>query len=215
MRGEKGYAECVLIKRRCRATAMTDRRTLDRQIASLMQAAQAGDNAAYGQLLKELTPRIRQIVRHRRRFLRVEDPEDLVQDILLSVHTVRATYDPRRPFMPWLVAIIRNRLADVARRDARRVAHEVTVDDLAVTFADTHANPSSQGVGDPDALKQAIQTLPPGQRDAIEMLKLRGLSLKEAAAESGTSVGALKVATHRAMATLRRVLGREAERHEH
>jgi RNA polymerase sigma factor (sigma-70 family) len=194
---------------------MTDRGTVDRHIASLMRAAQAGDAAAYGQLLTQLIPRIRQIVRHRRRFLGIEDPEDVVQDILLSIHAVRATYDPRRPFMPWLVAIIRNRLADVARRDARRIAHEVTVDDLAVTFADERANAASESIGDPDALKQAIQRLPPGQRNAIEMLKLHGLSLKEAAAASGTSIGALKVATHRAMATLRRILGRESERHGH
>jgi RNA polymerase sigma factor (sigma-70 family) len=191
---------------------MTDRSTIDRHITGLMQAAQAGNADAYVQLLNEITPRIRQLVCHRRRFLGVEDPEDLVQDILLSLHAVRATYDPRRPFMPWLAAIVRNRLADVARRDARRVAHEVTVDDLAVTFSDETANPPSEAVGDPEAMKQAIQTLPPGQRNAIEMLKLRGMSLKEAAAASGTSIGALKVATHRAMATLRRILGRDPGR---
>jgi DNA-directed RNA polymerase specialized sigma24 family protein len=49
-------------------------------------------------------------------------------------------------------------------------------------------------------------TVPAGQREAIELLKLRELSLKEAAAASGTTVGALKVATHRAMIALRRVL---------
>lgn len=38
------------------------------------------------------------------------------------------------------------------------------------------------------------------------MLKLRGLSLKEAAAASGTSIGALKVATHRAINALRKTL---------
>jgi RNA polymerase sigma-70 factor (ECF subfamily) len=48
-----------------------------------------------------------------------------------------------------------------------------------------------------------VRALPEGQRQAIELLKLKELSLKEAAAISGTSVGALKVATHRAMATLR------------
>ena len=57
-----------------------------------------------------------------------------------------------------------------------------------------------------EALHQAIQTLPSGQRQAIELLKLREMSLKEAAAASGTTVGALKVATHRAMVALRRLL---------
>jgi len=52
--------------------------------------------------------------------------------------------------------------------------------------------------------------LSPGQRDAIEMLKLREMSLKEAAAARGTSIGALKVSVHRAMATLRRALIKES-----
>ena len=60
--------------------------------------------------------------------------------------------------------------------------------------------------GDPDALAQAIQALPPGQRQAVELLKLRELSLKEASALTGLSIGALKLATHRAVASLRRTL---------
>jgi RNA polymerase sigma-70 factor (ECF subfamily) len=51
-----------------------------------------------------------------------------------------------------------------------------------------------------------VQSLPRKQRDAIELVKLRELSLKEAAAVTGMSIGALKVATHRAVAALRRVL---------
>jgi RNA polymerase sigma-70 factor (ECF subfamily) len=148
-------------------------------------------------------------VRAQRKFLRTEDVEDLVQDILLSLHAVRATYDPRRPFMPWLMAIARNRLADGARRYARRAAHEVPVEALPVTFSDEGTNRDDGGYRDAEALKRAIRGLPAGQRDAIEMLKLREMSLKEAAAASGTSVGALKVAVHRAMATLRKTLIRE------
>src|SRR5438093_13494179 len=174
--------------------------------AELMCAAQAGDADAYIQLLNEITPRIRQIVRRQRRFLGADDIEDLVQDILLSVHAVRATYDPQRPFMPWLLAITRNRLADSARRYVRGSAHEVHVENLSVTFPDTRPNTTMDAYGDPDALKQAIASLPRMQRDAIEMLKLREMSLKEAADACNTTVGALKVATHRAMATLRKML---------
>jgi DNA-directed RNA polymerase specialized sigma24 family protein len=76
----------------------------DRALTTLMQAAQAGDTQAYVQLLKEIAPRLRQIVRGQRRFLKSEDIEDIVQDVLLSLHAVRATYDRQRPFMPWLIA---------------------------------------------------------------------------------------------------------------
>ena len=56
------------------------------------------------------------------------------------------------------------------------------------------------------ALREAICVLPEGQREAIELIKLQGLSLKEAAAATGSTVGALKVATHRALAALRIIL---------
>ena len=53
------------------------------------------------------------------------------------------------------------------------------------------------------ALVGAIDKLPPDQRDAIRMLKLKEMSLKEASRASGRSVTALKVATHRAIKNLR------------
>ena len=106
----------------------------DNHFAELMRAAQAGNTGAYAQLLGEITPRIRRIVRRQRRFLETEDIEDLVEDVLLSVHAVRATYDPRRPFMPWLLAITRNGLADGARRYDRGMAHEVHVENWDVTL---------------------------------------------------------------------------------
>lgn len=185
---------------------MTDDGSTDRRFANLMRAAQGGDAESYARLLEAITPRLRRVIRRRRRFLNTDEAEDLVQDVLLSVHAVRSTYDPARSFMAWLLAITRNRLADSARRYARRSAHEVIVDDLAVTFSDDRANITLGDSVDVDPLKAAIQALPRGQRDAIELLKLRELSLKEAAAASGTSIGALKVATHRAMRALRRAL---------
>src|SRR5262249_16028244 len=182
----------------------------DHALATLMQAAQGGNTQAYLLLLKEITPRFQQILRGQPRFLKIPDIEDLVQDVLLSVHAVRATYDPRRPFMPWLMAITRHRLADAARRYTRRTAHEVQVENVPVTFSDDGANIDTDGYRDAEALRQAIRDLPPGQRDAIELLKLREMSLKEAAAASGTSIGALKVSVHRAIATLRKALIRES-----
>src|ERR1700681_139012 len=181
------------------------------RLAALMRSAQGGDADAYAGLMQELTVRVRQIVRHRRAFLEHADVEDLVQDVLLSVHAVRATYDVTRPFLPWVLAITRNRLADAARRYARSGAHEVVVENLDVTFFSEHANTMKTTYGDPDALKEAIADLPTGQRTAIELLKLREMSLKEAAAASGTSVGALKVATHRAMEALRRKLQKDVQ----
>jgi RNA polymerase sigma-70 factor (ECF subfamily) len=186
---------------------------LDEQLRLLMREAQKGDADAYRALLTAVTPRIRRIVVARRGFLGAADVEDLVQDVLLSVHTVLATYDSSRPFMPWLLAIVRNRLVDAARRYGRQQAHETQVDDLHVTFREIATNTTDEGIGDVEALEHAIRALPAGQREAIELLKLREMSLKEASAATGTSVTALKVATHRAIVSLRRMLGVSSDEH--
>jgi RNA polymerase sigma factor (sigma-70 family) len=182
------------------------------RLGALMRAAQAGDATAYLDLLRALTPQIRRIIAGRRAFAGPQDVEDLVQDVLLSLHAVRATYDPGRPFMPWLLAIVRNRLADGARRYARTASREVRVEDPEVTFTEPVTNPFSDTSDRVEALHQAVRALPAGQRQAIELLKLQGHSLREAAAATGTSIGALKVATHRAMAALRKALGGIARR---
>jgi RNA polymerase sigma factor (sigma-70 family) len=182
----------------------------DRRLADLMRSVQDGDHSAYVLLLEEVAPLIRQTVRRQRSFLQPVDVEDLVQDILLSLHSVRATYDPRRPFLPWLMAIARNRIADGARRYVRRSANEVTVEHLPVTFASDETNASGDAYGDAEALRQAMRGLPRGQREAIEMLKLREMSLREAAAATGLSIVALKVAVHRGMKALRKALVTES-----
>lgn len=186
---------------------------VDEQLRRLMHEAQKGDADAYRALLTAVTPRIRRIVRARRGFLGASDTEDLVQDVLLSVHAVLATYDPSRPFMPWLMAIVRNRLVDAARRYGRQHVHETQVDDLQVTFNEIATNATDERIGDVEALEHAIRALPAGQRQAIELLKLREMSLKEASAATGTSVAALKVATHRAIVSLRRILGVSSDEH--
>lgn len=180
-----------------------------------MRAAQEGDGEAYLQLLHAVTPRIRKVVQRHRGFAGAAEVEDLVQDVLLSLHAVRATYDASRPFAPWLLAIVRNRLADGARRYARTAQREVTLEDLDVTFRERGANEELSAQSDAAALREAVRGLPEAQRQAIELTKLKELSLKEAAAVSGMSVGALKVATHRAMATLRQTLGKTRDANEH
>jgi RNA polymerase sigma-70 factor (ECF subfamily) len=185
---------------------MQGRAETDR-LSHLMRLAQDGDRTAYAELLNAITPLLRAAIRRTRPFLQPSDVDDLMQTILLAVHSVRATYDPKRPFVPWLMAIVRNQIAEGARRYARRAGRE---EPLPETFSDIEANVVEASHGDAEAVRRAIAVLPTAQRQAIEMLKLKEMSLKEAAAASGMSITALKVATHRAMRALRKALLLEA-----
>ena len=175
----------------------------DRQLSSLMRKAQDGDQAAYASLLREVLPILKRVVQAGLGFLPVMDREDLVQEILMSVHAARATYDPTRPFKPWLMTITHNRMVDQARRNSRRAANEMSVDEYPADVADAAAGAAADRYGDPEQLRRAIKVLPKGQRSALELLKLREMSLKEASQATGMSIGALKVSVHRAIKTLR------------
>ncbi|WP_211454870.1 sigma-70 family RNA polymerase sigma factor [Collimonas antrihumi] len=177
--------------------------TLDWSI--YMARAQEGDGEAYRRLLEEITPYLRVLAI--RRIGNRSDAEDAVQDILLTIHTVRHTYDPTRPFGPWLVAIASRRIIDSLRRQGRHNAHEAPLDQDYETLSASEANLQEEAT-DASMLRAAVARLPAGQRDAIQMLKLEEMSLKEAAASSGMSVAALKTATHRALKSLRKMIGK-------
>lgn len=173
----------------------------------LMRAAQDGDRTAYARLLSELLPALRRIVRHRCR--NPQDAEDIVQEVLLSVHAVRHTYDPTRAFMPWLMTITMRRITDAARKLSSRSANETTVDVLPETFSGHETKKEQDTSDDNEVIRRAISLLPPGQRQAIVLVKLRGLSLQEAATATGKSISSLKVAVHRAVKAMRRNLNRK------
>jgi RNA polymerase sigma-70 factor (ECF subfamily) len=171
-----------------------------------MRAAQEGDSAAYARLLTVVTPIIRRVAA--RRWTGWEQSDDLVQDVLLSLHQVRQTYDPARPFLPWLMAITRNRLADIQRRQARLGRRELAVETLPETFSDDETKEPIDRMADAEALSRAVAGLPPRQRQAVELLRLKQMSLKEASVASGLSIASLKVSMHRAMKALRNVLAK-------
>ena len=170
-----------------------------------MVAAQAGDAAAYQALLRACVPLCASVAR--RQGIPADRIDDVVQDVLLTVHRARATYDPARPFLPWLRAIAARRAIDALRLRYRQAA-EIQDDDAAA--AAPAVMPDADAVLDladqSQLLAEAIATLPPGQRQAVELLALRERTLEQASGETGRSKVALKVNLHRAIGALRRRL---------
>ena len=180
--------------------ATPDDRDVDWSI--LMARAQEGDSAAYRRLLVQVTPYLHSLAARRHR--EIHDREDAVQDILLTIHPIRHTYDPTRPFGPWLVAIANRRLIDSLRRQGRRRLRETALTESHEALPAAQTN-RDEGI-DRRELEAALDKLPCGQRQAIRLLKLNEMSLKEAATASGMSIASLKVATHRALKSLRNLM---------
>jgi RNA polymerase sigma-70 factor (ECF subfamily) len=176
---------------------------LDHRLSELMRAAQDGDRLAYDTLLTEVATTVRDFVR--KRLPDVESQEEVVQDTLLCIHRDRHTYDPERPFRPWMYAITRHRLSDHLEKQRRRNQIEV----LAVEEVEdlVSAEPSA---GDPRAhgiLHHALAQLSKTQREIIQMLKLDGLSVTEISMRTGLTASNVKVTAHRGYRRLRALIG--------
>lgn len=171
-----------------------------------MASAQQGDAIAYERLLEDLLPFVRGVVRARIG----DDPnaEDVVQDVLLAIHTARHTFQAGRELEPWVRTIARNAVIDSVRRRNRQRAREADVAAEALPD-DTARRTSVEAEPLPRAMERALEQLPSVQREAVMLLKVEGLSVLEAAARARTTPGALKLRAHRGYKLLRDLLGRE------
>jgi RNA polymerase sigma factor (sigma-70 family) len=179
--------------------ALDDIQALERSRlrARLMVRLQQGDADACKELFDSIGPSLTYFLRRR-----VADPqelEDVYQEVFMAIFEARHTYEPGRPFEPWLFAIARNIAADYTRRRWRRAHWE----ELVAEPPDQPFETSNAAVPE---LRSFLAELPPDQREAFSMLKLDGLSVQAAAARVGVSVGALKVRAHRAYKSLKRLI---------
>jgi RNA polymerase sigma-70 factor (ECF subfamily) len=161
----------------------------------LMAAAQVGDANAYRTLLSELAPWLR---RYYARRLPAAMTEDAVQDVLLAVHEKRHTYDPARPFGPWLAAIARYKWID-RLRSLRAEAAEPLDENIGVPDHEAAVIAGS-------TFQQLLAELKPPQAQAIRLVKLEGYSVEEASRATGQSVSLVKVNIHRGIKRLANII---------
>jgi len=173
----------------------------DMRRSAQMAAAQAGDRAAYEALLWDCVPLIRTIAL--RRGVPADRCEDVVQDVLLTVHQARRTYDPARSFTGWLRIIAERRAVDQLRQIGRQRAREVHAPLAFESYADEAAEAAFGRSAGSARVHEALATLPQRQREAVQALVLQEQSLSDAAADARRSKGALKVNLHRALKALR------------
>jgi RNA polymerase sigma factor (sigma-70 family) len=153
-----------------------------------------GNARAHHQLLSALTPLLRRYFA-RKMLHGLADVEDLVQDTLIAIHTRRISYDRGQPFTPWAYAIARHKLID----QFRRTKMTVPLDDVAAALVAPGATDDGLAALDIETL---LASLPDKQARSIRDTKVLGLSVAEAAEQSGLSEADVKVSVHRGLKTL-------------
>jgi RNA polymerase sigma-70 factor (ECF subfamily) len=182
---------------------------VEAELKPLMLAGLTGDAGAHRALLKQLSGYLRGYFgRQLGRFGRgTTDAEDLVQEVLLAIHTRRHTYDPAELLTPWVHAIARYKLIDYLRR-ARAPSTDVPIDDATDLVA---ARENHDGAESTHDLARLLGQLPERPRRIIECVKLEGLSVAETASRHGLSESNVKVIVHRGLTALAAAVARERE----
>ena len=173
----------------------------EHELALLMVASQHGDQAAYEALLLGLGHVVTLYVR--RRIGATGWVDDVVQDVLLSLHNARHTWNPERPFAPWFYAVLQSRMIDAIRKHKRTATWEEPMDAVPPVVWSATAEADTIARSD---LADAMRRLSPAQRLVIERLKLDEMSVKDVARETGMSESNVKVTAHRGYAALKRFL---------
>jgi RNA polymerase sigma-70 factor (ECF subfamily) len=170
-------------------------------LEGLMQQALAGDRRAYETALAETARLLRPFLA--RRIQNTSAREDIVQEILLSIHKARHTYDGMRPYMPWVFAIARYRLADHLRAHYSDRLHGSATLEEAEFISSPDVTESGFSY---ESIEKEVAGLPEKQARILRMMHQEGYTAKEVAEKTGMNESAVKVSAHRAYKLLRKKL---------
>ena len=172
----------------------------DSDWSALMAAVQSGNAAVYHRLLTEISGWLRRYYAQR---LPSSMVDDAVQDTLMAVHEKRHTYDPSRPFGPWLAAIARHKWIDRLRA-MKFTSTEALTEDIPI-------RDHGDAVSSARSIERLLEELKPAQSEVIRLVKLQGLSIEEAAARTGQSMSLVKVNIHRGLGRLTSIVQRRSD----
>ena len=133
--------------------------------------------------------------------------EEAVQQAFIQAWRAAGRFDPERPLGPWLFAIVRNAAMDAWRRERRHDTR--SFDDVAARDLPSIAPPAIDDAYDVWLVRQALDALPPDEREVVRLAHLEQLTHPEIAARTGVPVGTVKSRSSRAYRKLRAALSQD------
>jgi RNA polymerase sigma-70 factor, ECF subfamily len=134
------------------------------------------------------------------------DAEEVVQEVFLSAWRSGHTYDPARGSThTWILSMVRNRSIDVLRARRRRPVQPLVEGVDPPDSSDVPTQAASNV--DAETARVALRSLPPEQRQVIELAYFAGLSHTEIATELAAPIGTVKGRIRLGLDRLRVALG--------
>ena len=170
----------------------------EQELSELMRKSQNGDGEAYNQLLTRIEKMLHSFVR---KYVQTDMAEDVIQEIILGIHSKRNTFNSEQFFLPWFYAIARYKVVDYIRAKKKQEVLLFDPEDFELLL-----NSDVSGVIDSvtvDHLEGMFSELPEKQRSILKSVKIEGLSIKETADKMRLSESDIKINIHRALKRLK------------
>jgi RNA polymerase sigma-70 factor, ECF subfamily len=170
------------------------------ELTRKLLAGLAGDGAAYAGFLSQLSPILRRVIGRK---IPMSDVEDVLQEVLISIHKARHTYDGQRPLMPWVMAITSFRVTDFLRKTYSEMRHQrVDIADYENVLEAVTETP-----GENESINEMLDGVGQRERKILSLMHVEGYTAKQVGSELGMKESAVKVAAHRAIKKIRERLG--------
>lgn len=167
-----------------------------------MLAYVSGDEAAFRVLFGRAAPRLQGFFA---RSLGPDASTELLQTTFLKVHKARFSYDSSYRVMAWIFGIAaRVRLDELRRR--YRLPARATEEDVAELVSSDDVQHEMENDNLAQQVRDAVQSLPEGQRVIVHLHRFEGLTFREIAQALDLEEGAVRVRAFRAYDTLRKRL---------
>ena len=169
------------------------------ELTRKLLAGLAGDGAAYADFLSQISPILRRAIGHK---ILISDVEDVLQEVLISIHKARHTYDGKRPLMPWVIAITRFRVTDHLRKSYSEMRHH------SVDIADYEnmLEAVTETPGETESINEIFDGVGQRERNILSLMHVEGYTAKQVGSQLGMKESAVKVAAHRSIKKIREKL---------
>jgi RNA polymerase sigma-70 factor, ECF subfamily len=163
-------------------------------------AGLAGDSVAYADFLSQLSPILRRVIGRK---IPMGDVEDVLQEVLISIHKARHTYDGERPLMPWVMAITSFRVTDCLRKTYSEMRHS----QVDIADYENVLEAVTESLGETESIHEMLAGVGHRERKILSLMHVEGYTAKQVGSQLGMKESAVKVAAHRAIKKIRERLG--------
>jgi RNA polymerase sigma-70 factor, ECF subfamily len=172
------------------------------ELSRKLVAGLSGDGKAYAAFLTQVSPLLRRVIGRK---IPMGDVEDVLQEVLMSIHKARHTYDGDRPLIPWLMAITHFRITDCLRKVYSQMRHK----QVDIADFENELEAVTEELSQNESIDEILENVAQREKEILTLMYVEGFTAHEVGLKLGMKATTVKVAAHRAIKKIKEGLSND------